>query len=98
LWACFYDTSGDSSRKKAWFTCTRSADGRRWSRPVRAADAWASPDVLWQDARLYEFGDLIGYGGYTSVAVAGGKAHPMWIDTRDLDGNKQEVYGATLTP
>jgi ABC-type dipeptide/oligopeptide/nickel transport system permease subunit len=98
IWACYYDTSGDPSRKKAWFSCTTSRDGVRWTTPVRAADDWANVDALWQDARLYEFGDLIGYGGYTSVTVDHGSAHPMWIDTRDLNGNKQEIFGATLRP
>jgi hypothetical protein len=49
-------------------------------------------DYLWDDG----FGDEIGYGGYTAVAAAGGAAHPLWIDTRDLNGRKQEVFGATL--
>jgi ABC-type dipeptide/oligopeptide/nickel transport system permease subunit len=96
LWACFYDTSGDSSRTHAWYTCTSSADGRHWAKPVRAARDSSSPDVLWEDARVYSFGDVIGYGGTTSVAAAHGTAHPLWIDTRDLGGRKQEVFGATL--
>jgi hypothetical protein len=38
LWACFYDTTGDETRKHAWFTCTVSADGgQTWAPPVRAA-------------------------------------------------------------
>ena len=96
LWACFYDTSGDSSRKHAWYSCTSSADGRQWTKPVRAARDSASPDVLWEDARVYAYGDVIGYGGTTSVTAAGGGVHPLWIDTRDLGGRKQEVFGATL--
>jgi len=32
LWACFYDTTGDSSRTHAWYTCTVSRDGgRSWA-------------------------------------------------------------------
>src|SRR6185503_3988815 len=96
LWVCFYDTSGDPSRKRAWFSCARSRDGRAWSRPLRAAGDSASPDVLWEDARVYSYGDIIGFGGYTGVAVAGGAAHPLWIDTGDAGGRKQEVFGATL--
>jgi ABC-type dipeptide/oligopeptide/nickel transport system permease subunit len=96
LWACYYDTSGDSSRGRAWYTCTSSTDGRSWAKPVRAARDAASTDVLWEDARVYSYGDVIGYGGTTSVAAAHGVVHPLWIDTRDLGGRKQEVFGATL--
>jgi hypothetical protein len=52
--------------------------------------------VLWEDARVYSYGHVIGYGGTTSVAAAHGSVHPLWIDTRDLGGRKQEVFGATL--
>jgi ABC-type dipeptide/oligopeptide/nickel transport system permease subunit len=96
LWVCFYDTSGDPSREQAWYSCTHSDGGRTWSEPVRAAREPANAEVLWEDARVYSFGDVIGFGGYTAVAAAGGKAHPLWIDTRDLGGRKQEVFGATL--
>jgi hypothetical protein len=72
------------------------SDGRKWAKPVRAARASSSPDVLWEDARVYSFGDVIGYGGTTAVAAARGTVHPLWIDTRDLGGKKQEVFGATL--
>jgi hypothetical protein len=96
LWACFYDTSGDSARTHAWYSCTSSRDGRRWTTPVRAARDSASAEVLWEDARVYAFGDVIGYGGSTAVAAAGGHVHPLWIDTGDLGGRKQEVFGATL--
>jgi glutathione transport system permease protein len=96
LWVCFYDTSGDKSRKQAWFSCASSHDGRIWARPLRVARESASPEVLWEDARVYAFGDVIGFGGYTSVAAVGGVLHPMWIDTRDLDGNKQEIFTARV--
>jgi BNR repeat protein len=97
LWACFYDTSGDGERKRAWFTCTASRDGRRWSTPVRAAPNSANAGVLWEDARIFGFGDAGGYGGYPGLAVAGGIAHPLWIDTRNVDGNEEEIFGATLS-
>jgi hypothetical protein len=96
LWACFYDTSGDSARTHAWYSCTSSRDGRRWTTPVRAARDSADAEVLWEDARVYAFGDAIGYGGSTTVAAAGGHVHPLWIDTGDLVGRRQEVFGATL--
>jgi ABC-type dipeptide/oligopeptide/nickel transport system permease subunit len=96
LWLCFYDTSGDPARSHAWYSCTSSRDGRHWATPVRAARRSASPEVLWEDARVYEYGDAIGYGGSTSVAAAGGRAYPLWIDTNDHAGRRQEVFAATL--
>jgi hypothetical protein len=96
VWVCFYDTSGDPSRTRAWYSCTSSLDGRRWSEPLRVARDSSSPDVLWEDARVYAFGDVIGFGGSTSVAAVGGVTYPFWIDTRDLGGNKQEVFTASL--
>jgi ABC-type dipeptide/oligopeptide/nickel transport system permease subunit len=98
LWACYYDTTGDSSRKKAWYSCTFSRDGRKWARPVRATKVSASQQVLIEDGRIYGFGDEIGYGGYTAVAVAGDAAYPVWIDTRDLGGHAQEIFAARLPP
>jgi hypothetical protein len=96
LWVCFYDTSGDPSRKQAWFSCSTSRDGRTWTRPRRAARDSSSPEVLWEDARVYAFGDVVGYGGYTAVTAARGVAHPLWIDTRNVGGRKQEIFGATM--
>jgi hypothetical protein len=96
LWACFYDTTGDSERRHAWFACTSSRDGRRWTKPVRATAPSANQGVLWEDARIFGFGDSGGYGGYVGVAAAGGLVHPLWIDTRDVAGNQEEVFGSTL--
>jgi ABC-type dipeptide/oligopeptide/nickel transport system permease subunit len=96
IWACFYDTSGDSSRKQAWFACASSADGRRWSRPLRVARDSSSPEVLWEDARVYAFGDVTGFGGYAGVTASRGVVQPLWIDTRDRAGNKQEIFTARL--
>ena len=64
--------------------------------PVRVGEAPAKADVLWEDARIYGFGDTIGFGGYTALAVREGTAHPMWIDTRNPAGQLQEVYTARL--
>jgi hypothetical protein len=96
LWACYYDTTGDSDRKHAWFVCTSSRDGRRWAKPVRAAAPSQNPGVLWEDARIAGYGDSGGYGGYVAVAAAAGVVHPLWIDTRDVGGNQEEVFGSTL--
>ena len=72
------------------------ARARRRFMQVRAARDAASADVLWEDARVFNYGDVIGYGGSTAVAATGGAAHPLWIDTSDLGGRQQEVFGATL--
>jgi hypothetical protein len=96
LWACYYDTTGDSARQHAWFVCTSSRDGRRWSVPVRAAPPSENPGVLWQDASIAGFGDSTAYGGYTAVAAARGVVHPLWIDTRDVGGNREEAFASVI--
>jgi hypothetical protein len=96
LWVCYYDTSGDPSSKQAWYVCTSSRDGRHWTTPVRTSSFSANVESLWEDARIYGFGDEIGYGGYTAVVAAHGAAHPLWVDTRDLEGRQQEILTARL--
>jgi hypothetical protein len=96
LWACYYDTTGDSNRRHAWFVCTSSRDGRTWSRPVRAAPASQNPIVLWEDARIYGYGDSGGWGGYVGVAAADRTVHPLWIDTRDIGGNREEIFASIV--
>jgi hypothetical protein len=96
LWACFYDTTGDSARQHAWFVCSSSSTGRSWTPPVRVTAPSANSDTLWEDARIYGYGDNGGFGGYVALAVADGVAHPLWIDTRDLGGNQEEVFAARL--
>lgn len=96
LWACYYDTTGDSARQHAWFVCTSSPDGRRWSKPVRVASPSENPGVLWADASIGGYGDSTAYGGYTAVAAAGGLVHPLWIDTRNVGGNGEEAFAAVV--
>jgi hypothetical protein len=96
LWACYYDTTGDSARQHAWFVCTSSRDGKHWAEPVRAADPSQNPGVLWQDATIGGYGDSAAYGGYPAVAAAAGVAHPLWIDTRDVGGNREEVFASNI--
>ena len=75
LWACFYDTAGDRTRRLTWFSCTRSTNGgSTWSPigrvatvPSDATGAWVSP---------------FQYGDYEGLAVRNGLAHPVWTDTR----------------
>jgi hypothetical protein len=96
LWVCFYDTTGDQENKRAWFVCDRSRDGVHWPPPVRVSDVTASAEVLWADAIIFGFQDEIGNGGYPAVPVARGVAHPIWIDTRDIRGRKQELFSAVV--
>jgi hypothetical protein len=96
LWACYYDTTGDSQRQHAWFVCTSSRDGRNWTTPVRAASPSANPGVLWADASIGGYGDSTAYGGYTAVAAAHGVVHPLWIDTRNIAGNGEEAFASVL--
>jgi peptide/nickel transport system permease protein len=97
LWACYYDTTGDSERKQAWFLCSRSRDGRHWAQPVRVARQPENAFVLWADAIRAGFGDEIAYGGYPGVVAAAGVAHPMWIDARDRSHLDQEIFTARVT-
>jgi peptide/nickel transport system permease protein len=97
LWACFYDTTGDSQRKQAWFLCSRSRDGRHWAVPVRVARHAEDAFVLWADAMRAGFGDEIAYGGYPGLVAAGGVAQPMWIDARDTSHLDQEIVTARIS-
>ena len=90
VWACFYDTRGDPKRTKAFFSCTFSRDGgRRWVTPFHAASVATDETQPGADPR--EFGD------YEGLAVANGKAHPIWTDSRDLASRAEEIYTTTLT-
>jgi hypothetical protein len=84
---CFYDTAGDPKRVHTWFTCTASRNGgATWQPPVRAASV---PSDETQES------DPNNYGDYESLVVAGGAAHPVWTDARDLP-LYEEVFTATI--
>ena len=88
VWLCFYDTAGDPTQTRAYYSCSVSSDGgRSFSGPVRAATV-ASDESL-PGARQY--------GYYQGVAVANGVAHPIWTDTRRLAALREEIYTARLT-
>jgi hypothetical protein len=73
LFACWYDTTFDPNNHRAWFTCSASRDGRRWSLPERAAAAPTHVADLYSDLQS-------GNGFAPSLVAAGGVAHPFWID------------------
>jgi hypothetical protein len=90
LWVCFYDTGGDASRRTTRFSCTASADGgATWATPVPVASIRSNetrkPAIPFQ------------YGDYEGLAVAGGVAHPVWTDARDVAARGEEIYTRTLT-
>jgi hypothetical protein len=90
LWVCFYDTRGDKSRRRAWFTCTASLDGgKTFLTPVHAATV--ASDETTRPADI-EFG----YGEYAGIAVAGGEAHPVWTDSRRIATRGEEIFTRTL--
>jgi hypothetical protein len=90
LWICFYDTSGDLERKKTFYSCTASTNGGKSFAPLVRAASVASDETV-ADADPREYGD------YEGLAVAGGVAHPIWTDSRDLLERQEEVYTTTLT-
>jgi hypothetical protein len=89
LWACYYDTTGDSTRKHAWFTCVRSADGGgHWSSAVHAA---SDPSDEAQTGS-----DPLGYGDTEGLVAHGGVAHPIWTDSRHTVATDEDIYTAAL--
>ena len=86
LWACFYDTAGDRSRRRAWFSCTRSGDGgSTWSQISRAAKVASDATARWVSP--------LQYGDYEGLAVSHGIAHPVWTDTRTgRSALREEIY------
>lgn len=88
LWLCFYDTLGDPTRAKAFFSCAVSRNGgKTWTRPMRVASA--PSDETQRGARQY--------GYYQGLAVANGVGHPIWTDTRRLATLQEEIYTARVT-
>jgi hypothetical protein len=87
FWACWYDTTYDSSRNHAWFTCAASRNGRTWSAPERAAAVPSDPGAL--------LGDAFRYGFYPGLVAADGVAHPAWIDSRHPE-LLEDVFTAAL--
>jgi hypothetical protein len=90
LWVCFYDTTGDRSRRIASYSCMVGRDrARRWLGPVRVADVGS--DETQAGARKFDYGD------YEGLDVSRGVAHPVWTDSRRLQRAREEIYAAALT-
>jgi hypothetical protein len=90
LWVCYYDTGSDRTRQTTRYTCTASADGGITFAPPRAVASVASNET--KGAAL-----AFQYGDYEGVAVAGGIAHPIWTDSRNVSTAGEEIYTSTLT-
>ena len=89
LWVCWYDTTGDRARKRVRYTCSASSDGgATWASPRRAATAFS--DETRRIATPFQYGD------YAGLAVAAGRAHPIWTDSRDLAALGEEIYTTVL--
>ncbi|MDX6426112.1 MAG: hypothetical protein QOD52_1517 [Gaiellaceae bacterium] len=91
VWVCFYDTVADKTRRTARYSCTASVDGgETWALPHPVASV-ASDETSYPSFSFQ-------YGDYEGVTVAGGVAHPIWTDSRDLLTRGEEIYTTTLTP
>jgi hypothetical protein len=91
IWVCFYDTMADTTRRTTRYSCTASADGGgTWALPHPVASV--ASDETRKPASPFQYGD------YEGLAVAGGVAHPIWTDARDLRTRGEEIYTTTLTP
>ena len=89
LWVCFYDTWRDRTFRSAYYSCAVSrTGGRTFSRLVKAATVASDETVPEADAQEY--------GDYEGLAVAGGVAHPIWTDSRDLPFLAEEIYTTRL--
>jgi hypothetical protein len=89
MWVCWYDTAPDPNRKRAFYTCAFSTDGgRTFTKPAHAASVASDETGGGADSR--------GYGDYENVAAAGGRAHPIWTDSRRLATLEEEIYTTTL--
>jgi len=90
VWVCFYDTRDDPERKRVFYSCTVSRDGgQTWAQALPAASVPSDETQPGADPR--EFGD------YQGLAVAGGVAHPIWTDSRNLATLAEEIYTTRLT-
>lgn len=78
LWACWYDTTFDPHARRAWFTCSASHAGRRWTPPERAAAVPTQVGDLFTDIRSAT-------GFWPTVVAVRGVAHAFWVDIDPTD-------------
>ena len=91
LWICFYDTGADQTRRTTRFSCTATADGgATWATPLAVASVASNESK--KPALPFQYGD------YEGLVVAGGVAHPVWTDGRNVTTRGEEIYTRALTP
>ncbi len=87
VWACYYDTAGDPSRRSTRFVCQQSADqGRSWT---------AVPIAQKRSNEATTFASHFGYGDYETVVAANGRAHAFWTGWASR-ANVEDVFTASL--
>ena len=59
LWLCFYDTTGDRTRRSTRYACAVSRDGAAWSATLPVASA-RSNETLKGALKGFEYGDYQG--------------------------------------
>ena len=84
LAACWYDTTYDPNKHRAWFTCSTSANGRTWQAPVRAAAEPTTPSDLYNSLPISPI-----------VVAAEGSFRAFWPDGRNYR-HGINVYTAAL--
>ena len=70
--ACWYDTTFDPNKHRAWFTCSTSPNGQDWGLPLRAAAQPTAPTALYSTLPISP-----------SLVAAGGQARAFWPDGRN---------------
>ena len=84
LGACWYDTTFDPHKHRAWFTCSTSANGRTWKPPVRAAAEPTEPPDLYRTLPISP-----------TMVAADGEFRAFWPDGRNYRAGIN-VYTALL--
>lgn len=84
LTACWYDTTFDPNKHRAWFTCSTSSNGQDWGLPLRAAAQPTAPPSLYQTLPISP-----------SLVAAGGQTRAFWPDGRNFQQGVN-VYEAPI--
>ncbi|HET8895164.1 MAG TPA: sialidase family protein [Gaiellaceae bacterium] len=70
--ACWYDTTFDPNKHRAWFTCSTSLNGQDWGLPLRAAAVPTTPTELYRTLPISP-----------SLVAAEGQTRAFWPDGRN---------------
>ena len=82
--ACWYDTTFDPNKHRAWFTCSTSSNGQDWGLPLRAAAAPTTPTDLYRTLPISP-----------SLVAADGRTRAFWPDGRNYQQGI-DVYTAPI--